>query len=104
MDPQQRLMLKVAHRALESSGYAPDSTKTFAKETFACYIAVATSDYVENLREDIDVYYLPGKGVLFRSDRSCIRFPANLIIRDSPSIPEWQDFLLLQLERSKYDC
>ena len=60
MDPQQRVMLKVAHQALENAGYAPDVTPTFARDTFACYIAVATHDYVENLRNDIDVYYLPG--------------------------------------------
>ncbi len=60
MDPQQRVMLKVAHRALESAGYAPDSTPAFAKDTFACYIAVATHDYIENLGYDIDVYYMPG--------------------------------------------
>ena len=60
MDPQQRVMLKVAHQALENAGYAPDSTLASARETFACYIAVATHDYVENLRNDIDVYYTPG--------------------------------------------
>lgn len=60
MDPQQRMMLKVAHRALENAGYAPDSTPTSARDTFACYVAAATHDYIENLRDEIDLHYCPG--------------------------------------------
>lgn len=61
MDPQQRVMLQTAYRALENSGYVPDSTPSFARDTFGCFIGNATIDYTENLRNDIDVYYSPGK-------------------------------------------
>lgn len=60
MDPQQRLLLLAALDALEDAGYTPDSTPTNMRETFGTYVGVATGDYVDNLREDIDVYYSPG--------------------------------------------
>jgi acyl transferase domain-containing protein len=60
MDPQQRLILHEAHRALQDAGYSPDSTSSFQRDTFGVYTGVATGDYVDNLREDIDVYYSPG--------------------------------------------
>lgn len=60
MDPQQRVMLQTAYRALEDAGYVPDSTPSFARQTFACYIGNATLDYTENLRDEIDVYYSTG--------------------------------------------
>lgn len=61
MDPQQRILLHAAYEALEDAGYVPDATPTFSPTTFGCYIGVATQDYVQNLRNDIDVYYSPGK-------------------------------------------
>lgn len=61
MDPQQRLLLHSAVEALENAGYVPDSTSSFQKKSFGVYIGVATNDYVDNLRDDIDVYYSPGK-------------------------------------------
>lgn len=61
MDPQQRLLLHAALDALEDAGYAPDSTPSFQTATFGVYIGVATGDYVDNLRNDMDVYYSPGK-------------------------------------------
>lgn len=67
MDPQQRVMLQTAFRALEDSGYVPDSTPSTNRKTFGCWIGSATLDYVENLREYIDVYYSPGTPVLSRS-------------------------------------
>lgn len=61
MDPQQRVLLQCAYHAMENAGYVPDSTKCFDKEHFGCYVGVATGDYVESLRDDIDVYSSPGK-------------------------------------------
>jgi acyl transferase domain-containing protein len=60
MDPQQRILLHTAYEALEDSGYVPNATPTFRPETFGCYIGVATHDYLQNLRNDIDVYYSTG--------------------------------------------
>lgn len=61
MDPQQRVLLQTSYHALEHSGYVPSSTPTFDPATFGTYIGVATSDYVQNLRNNIDVYYSTGK-------------------------------------------
>ena len=61
IDPQQRVMLQTAYRALEDAGYVPDSTPSFARKTFGCYIGNATMDYTDNLRDEIDVYYSPGR-------------------------------------------
>lgn len=61
MDPQARVLLHTAYEALEDAGYVPGATPSFASETFGCYVGVATSDYVQNLRKDIDVYYSTGK-------------------------------------------
>ena len=60
VDPQSRVLLHAAHAAMEDAGYAEDTTPTFQKKTFGCYIGVATGDYTDNLRDDIDVYYSPG--------------------------------------------
>ncbi|KAG6907234.1 Type I Iterative PKS [Tephrocybe rancida] len=69
MDPQQRVLLHTAYEALEDSGYVPNSTPTTRPETFGCYIGVATHDYIQNLRNDIDVYYSPGTLKAFLSGR-----------------------------------
>ena len=61
VDPQQRVMLQIAYRALEDAGYVPDSTPSFSRKTFGCYIGNATIDYTDNLRDEIDVYYSPGR-------------------------------------------
>lgn len=61
MDPQQRLLLQVSYHALENAGYVSGATPTFNPDTFATYVGVATNDYVQNLRNDIDVYYSTGK-------------------------------------------
>ncbi|POR35294.1 Polyketide synthase [Tolypocladium paradoxum] len=61
MDPQQRLLLHGAVQALEDAGYSPNATSSFSKESFGVYVGVATGDYVDNLRDDIDVYYSPGR-------------------------------------------
>jgi acyl transferase domain-containing protein len=69
MDPQQRILLQTAYRALEDAGYVPDSTPSFSRETFGCWVGNATLDYVDNLRDDIDVYYSPGTLRAFLSAR-----------------------------------
>ncbi|KXT12258.1 hypothetical protein AC579_2039 [Pseudocercospora musae] len=69
IDPQQRLVLSTVHRALEHSGYVPDSTPSFSRDTFGCFIGNATLDYVDNLRDNIDVYYSPGTLRAFLSGR-----------------------------------
>ena len=63
MDPQQRVLLHTAYEALEDSGYVPSATRTSQPDTFGCYIGVATDDYLQNLREHIDVYYSTGEAV-----------------------------------------
>lgn len=60
MDPQQRILLHVAYKALEDAGYIPDSTHAFSRDAFGCFIGAATHDYVHNLRQSIDVYYATG--------------------------------------------
>lgn len=60
MDPQQRLLLHAALEAMEDAGYVPDSTPSSQKSSTGVYIGVATLDYVDNTRNDIDVYYSPG--------------------------------------------
>jgi hypothetical protein len=60
MDPQQRILLQVAYEALENAGYVPNSTPTWQTDTVGCYIGVATHDYLQNLRDEIDVYYSTG--------------------------------------------
>ncbi|EGN93845.1 hypothetical protein SERLA73DRAFT_163261 [Serpula lacrymans var. lacrymans S7.3] len=69
MDPQQRMLLHTAYEALENAGYVPDATPSFQRSTFGCYVGAATQDYVENLRDDIDVYYSTGTLKAFLSGR-----------------------------------
>lgn len=61
MDPQQRVLLQVAYHALENAGYVPNATPSYNPDTFATYVGVATNDYVQNLRNDVDVYYSTGE-------------------------------------------
>lgn len=65
MDPQQRVLLQASYEALENAGYVPDATPSFQKESIGCYVGVATRDYAQNLRDDIDVYYSTGMNYLF---------------------------------------
>ncbi|KAJ5799242.1 polyketide synthase [Penicillium psychrosexuale] len=69
MDLQQRIMLQTAFRALENSGYVPDSTPSNDRDTFGCWIGNATLDYPANMKNDIDVYYSPGTLRTFQSAR-----------------------------------
>lgn len=64
MDPQQRLLLRGALEALDDAGYAPNTTDTFQANSMGVYVGVATCDYVDNLRDNIDVYYSPGELLL----------------------------------------
>lgn len=72
MDPQQRVLLQTSYHALEDAGYVPNSSPSFNPDTFATYVGVATNDYVQNLRNDIDVYYSTGesRNVVLRKARS----------------------------------
>jgi len=45
MDPQQRILLHVAHEALENAGHVPDSTQSWKREGFGCFIGAATGDW-----------------------------------------------------------
>ncbi|KAI1132517.1 hypothetical protein F5Y10DRAFT_293615 [Nemania abortiva] len=74
MDPQHRLLLQAAVEALEDSGYHPDSTPSFQRKTFGVFVGVATNDYVDNLRQEIDVYYSPGTLRGFLSGRISYAF------------------------------
>ncbi|KAH7304207.1 beta-ketoacyl synthase [Stachybotrys elegans] len=74
MDPQQRLVMQAALDALEDSGYAPNSTPSFQNDSMGVYIGVATGDYVDNLRDEIDVYYSPGTLRAFLSGRISYAF------------------------------
>ncbi|KAJ3496510.1 hypothetical protein NLG97_g2603 [Lecanicillium saksenae] len=56
MDPQQRVLLQTAYRALEGAGYVPDASPSFARDTFGCWIGNSTLDYIDNLGHNIDVF------------------------------------------------
>ena len=60
MDPQQRLLLHTSYHALENAGYVAGATPTFDPNTFATFVGVATNDYMQNLRKNIDIYYSTG--------------------------------------------
>ncbi|KAI0764750.1 ketoacyl-synt-domain-containing protein [Fomes fomentarius] len=74
MDPQQRLLLRNAYKALESAGYVPNATPSFNPDTFSVYVGAATDDYVQNLRNDIDVYYSTGTLQAFLSGKISYAF------------------------------
>ena len=92
MDPQQRVLLQVAYEALEDSGYVPDSTRSFDTETFGCFIGAATHDYVQNLRNDVDVYYSTGIFFFY------ISISLTKVRRDTELISEWSSFILSWIE------
>ncbi|KAF9631050.1 conidial yellow pigment biosynthesis polyketide synthase [Lasiodiplodia theobromae] len=74
MDPQQRLLLLAALDALEDAGYSPDATESFLRDSMGVYVGVATGDYTDNTRDDIDVYYSPGTLRAFLSGRISYSF------------------------------
>lgn len=61
MDPQQRILFQTAQKALDDAGYIGDGSPSFQRGSIGCYIGVATGDYVDNLRDSIDVFYSPGE-------------------------------------------
>ncbi|MCJ1393393.1 hypothetical protein MMC18_006267 [Xylographa bjoerkii] len=69
MDPQQRILLHAAQEAFEDAGYVGDSSPSFQRASTGCYIGLATGDYTDNLRGDIDVFYSPGTLRAFHSGR-----------------------------------
>nr|APX43980.1 polyketide synthase [Pestalotiopsis microspora] len=69
MDPQQRVLLHTAQEAFEDAGYVADSSPSFQRGSTGCYIGLATGDYTDNLRDDIDVFYSPGTLRAFHSGR-----------------------------------
>ena len=100
VDPQQRVLLQTTYKALEDAGYVPDSTISFARETFGCYIGNATLDYPENLKDDIDVYYSPGK----KENYSSIIVTWTLIVsRDPASLHEWSCIVCFWLQWAIHD-
>ncbi|KAJ5170457.1 uncharacterized protein N7500_003240 [Penicillium coprophilum] len=74
MDPQQKLLLQGALRALDDAGYTPNATPSFQTDTMGCYIGVATDDYVQNLMNDIDVYSSTGTLRAFLSGKISYAF------------------------------
>ncbi len=70
MDPQQRILLHTTQAAMEDAGYVKDSTATFQRRSFGCFIGVATGDYEQNLKDDIDIYNSPGKFFKLASSRN----------------------------------
>ncbi|KAI0634898.1 ketoacyl-synt-domain-containing protein [Trametes polyzona] len=74
MDPQQRVLLRTAYHALEDAGYCPAATPAFDPHGIATFIGVATNDYVQNLRDSIDVYYSTGTLQAFLSGRISYAF------------------------------
>lgn len=69
MDPQQRVLLHTAQEAFEDAGYVEDSSPSFQRATMGCYIGLATGDYTDNLRNDIDTFYSSGILRAFHSGR-----------------------------------
>lgn len=93
MDPQQKLLLQGAVRALDDAGYVPDMSPSFKSESMGCYIGVATQDYAQNLASEIDVYYSTGKYY-----EAIHVFPALIFVRHPSSFSERKDFIRIWLE------
>ncbi|KAL4246221.1 hypothetical protein ABKN59_009371 [Abortiporus biennis] len=84
MDPQQRLLLQVSYHALENAGYVDQDQdriagneragSSFDKNRFGVYVGVATNDYVQNLRNEVDVYYSTGTLQAFLSGKISYAF------------------------------
>jgi acyl transferase domain-containing protein len=85
MDPQQRLLLHAAQEALEDAGYVADSTPSFQRACTGCYIGVATGDYADNLRDNIDVFYAPSTLRAFNGGRISYfyKFSGPTIVSDT---------------------
>jgi acyl transferase domain-containing protein len=95
MDPQQKLLLQGAIHALDDAGYVPGSTASFGPATMGCYIGIATDDYVQNLQQDIDVYYTTGMSTASTHGQSL-----SLDFRDITGVFEREDLVRLGVEWS----
>ena len=100
MDPQQRILLTTTQRALEDAGYVGDATPSFRKASMGCYIGLATGDYTENLRDDIDVFYSPGEINIAPSKSQYKFLTSDTSNRHLESISQWENIILLQTKRS----
>jgi acyl transferase domain-containing protein len=73
MDPQQRILLHAVQQALDDAGYVADATPSFQRTSMACYVGLATGDYTDNLRDNIDTFYSTGN----LSHPACIQLDTN---------------------------
>jgi len=99
MDPQQRILLHVAHEALENAGYVSDSTESWKREGFGCFIGAATGDWADCLREQADLYHSTGtraSSLLPRSDWLRLRYPSG--------VSEWAGIPLPEMGRTLGCC
>ena len=91
MDPQQRIILTTTQAALDDAGYVADSTPTFQRESIGCYMGIATGDYVDNLKNDIDVYYSPGMREI--ANYLLSNLTMLILSRNAPGFSQWEGFL-----------
>jgi len=57
MNSQQRILLHAAQEAFEDADYVENSSPSFQRAFIECYIDLATENYTDNLRNNIDVFY-----------------------------------------------
>lgn len=105
MDPQQRLLLHAAVDALDDAGYSPGASPSFQQDSFGVYVGVATGDYVDNLRSEIDVYYSPGTyGIshsgLYKSKSKNASSLSDIIFRNTESFSQRAYIVCLWIQRS----
>ena len=99
MDPQQRILLHVAYEALEDAGYVPDSTESWKREGFGCFIGAATGDWADCLREQADLYHSTGTRVF-----SILQMSNSLSFRDPSGVSEWESISLPEMGRTIGCC
>nr|WJZ49100.1 non-reducing polyketide synthase [Calonarius rufo-olivaceus] len=76
MDVQQKLLLHVAHEALEDAGYSGvEDGSAFDPSTFGVYVATATDEVIQDPRDyDTDIYHLVRTERAFLSGQICFHF------------------------------
>jgi acyl transferase domain-containing protein len=67
MDPQQRVLLHAAYHALENAGYVPDPASEPQSSGMGVWVGAATTDWVHNLRGEVDLYHSMGAYALVRA-------------------------------------
>ena len=100
MDPQQRILLHVAHEALENAGYVPDSTRSWQREGFGCFIGAATAEWADCMREQVGLYHSTG----IHASLVAPQTSNTLHFRYSPGISERADISLHEMGRSIHRC